>query len=118
MLYTSTNTIAGKKAAKMKQYSIEPNQGNDEVAPNKKDLDLFNREDITQRGFALNYEVKLRNPKAHEWMAKVSSEAVHNDVVLVNGKQEIEKICRKMLAEMMASMYSGKINFKYAGEIE
>ena len=60
MLYTSTNTIAGKKAAKMKQYSIEPNQGNDEVAPNKKDLDLFNREDITQFENAFKTRIDLQ----------------------------------------------------------
>jgi len=102
----------------MKQYSIELNHGNDEVAPDKQDVDLFKSGDMTAKGFALNYQVKLRRREADEWMARVSREAIHDDVVLVGGDEEADKMARAILAEMMMSMFGGKMDFRYEGELE
>ena len=118
MLYTCAVSKAETKTKAMKQYFVEHGHGNDEVVPDAHDLKLYKKGVVTAKGFALNYEVKLRSREAYEWMARVSAEAVHEDVVLIGGDEENDKICRTILAEMMASMFSGKMNFRYAGEIE
>lgn len=117
MLYTCSASTAKTKAKEMKQYSVELNHGNDEVAPDKQDIDLFKSGDITAKGFALNYQVKLRRREADEWMARVSKEAIHEDIVLVGGEEEAHKMARTILAEMMMSMFGGKMNFRYEGEL-
>ncbi len=102
----------------MKEYYIMDGHGNDAVSPDKSDLDLLRKGVMTAKGFALNYEVKLRSKEAYEWMARVSSEAAHDDVVLVSEEEKAEESCRIMLGEMMNSMFGGKMNFRYMGEIK
>jgi asparagine synthetase A len=101
----------------MKYYYIMSGQGNDVVAPDKHDLELFKSGVMTAKGFALNYEMKLRSQEAYEWMSRVSAEAIHQDIVLVGEEDGLEKSYRIMLAEMMASMLSGQMNFRYMGEL-
>jgi hypothetical protein len=88
------------------------------VVPDKSDIDLYNNGVITPKGFALNYGIKLRRSEAYEWMERVSAEASHGDVVLVGEEEGGEKSYRFMLAEMMASMFGGKMNFRYGGELK
>lgn len=118
MLYTCSTVCASEELAKMKRYYIVPGHGNDPVAPDEQDLDLCRKGVMTAKGFALNYEMKLRSGEAYEWMERVSGEAVHEDVVLVGQEEGIEKPCLIMLAEMMASMFGGKMNFRYLGELK
>jgi len=118
MLYSCSTTAARKKVAKMKYYYIVPGQGNDTVAPDKRDLELFRKGIITPKGFALNYEMKLRSQKAYEWMSRVSADANHQNIVLVGENEGNEKSYRIMLAEMMASMFGGQMNFRYLGELK
>lgn len=117
MLYTCSITAARKEVVKMKSYYIVSGHGNDVVAPDKHDLDLYKNGVMTAKGFALNYETKLRSREAYEWMSRVSAEATHEDVVLVGKEEGAEKSYRMMLAEMMASMFGGKMNFRYMGEL-
>jgi hypothetical protein len=117
MLYTCSTAAATKKG-KMKKYCVTPGHGNDAVAPDKCDVDLYRQGVLTARGFALNYELKLRSSQAYEWMARVAAEASREDVVLIGEEQAAEKTCRTILAEIMANMFSGKISFRYMGELE
>jgi hypothetical protein len=117
MLYSCSDSVA-KKKGKMKYYYIMPGHGNDAVAPDKSDIDLYNKGVITPKGFALNYGMKLRRREAYEWMERVSVEAAHGDIVLVGEDIGGEKSYRFMLAEMMASMFGGKMNFRYEGELK
>ena len=117
MLYTCSTSAAKKMSGKMKCYYIIHDHGNDVVVPDKRDLDLYRNGVMTAKGFALNYEMKLRGREAYEWMERVSSEAAHDDVVLVSKDEGAEKGCRIMLAEMMSSMFGGKMNFRYMGEL-
>jgi hypothetical protein len=110
--------VAREKVAKMKFYYIVPGQGNDEVAPDKHDLELFRNGVMTAKGFTLNYEMKLRSQEAYEWMSRVSAEAIHQDIVLVGEDEGTEKSYRILLAEMMTSMFSGQMNFRYKGELK
>jgi hypothetical protein len=118
MLYTCLISVARKMSGKMKCYYIMHGYGNEAVVPDKRDLDLYRKGVMTAKGFALNYEVKLRGREAYEWMARVSSEAAHDDVVLVSEEEGAEKSCRIKLAEMMSSMFGGKMNFRYMGELK
>jgi hypothetical protein len=119
MLYTClTLAAARKEAKKMKHYYILPSRGNDVVTPDRHDLDLYKNGIMTEKGFALNYEMKLRSREAYEWMARVSAEATHEDVVLVGEEERAGKSHVNMLAEMMASMFGGKMNFRYVGELK
>ncbi len=54
-------------------------------------LELYRNGVMTAKGFALNYEMKLRSQEAYEWMARVSAEATHEDVVLVGEDEELKK---------------------------
>ncbi len=117
MLYTSSLAHIQKVPTKMKQYFIISGHGNDDVAPDKRDTELYNKGKITAKGFALNYDVKLRSKAAQGWMERVSIEASHEDVVLVGEEDQAETSPRKMLAEMMYSMFGGRNNFRYAGEL-
>ena len=115
MLY-SCSVSAAKKKGNMKYYYVIHGHGNDAVVPDKSDIDLFKRGIITPKGFELNYGMKLRRNEAYDWMERVSAEAGHGDVVLV-GEGE-ERSYRFMLAEMMASMFGGKMKFRYKGELK
>jgi len=92
MLYTCSISKAKKLSKEMKQFFVDRNHGNDEVAPEKLHLDLYRRGEMTSKGFALNYEMRLRSSKAYEWMAKVSAQAIHEDVVLVGGKKKMTRL--------------------------
>ena len=100
----------------MKYYYIIHGHGNDAVAPNKSDIDLYNKGVITAKGFELNYGMKLRRNEAYDWMERVSTEAGHGDVVLVG--EGDENSYRFMLAKMMASMFGGNMKFRYKGELK
>ena len=102
----------------MKYYYIVSGQGNDAVAPDKRDLESYKNGVMTAKGFALNYEMKLRSQEAYQWMLRISGEAIHQDIVLVGEDEGAEKSYRIYLAEMMASMFSGQMNFRYAGELK
>ncbi len=117
MLFTTSESKTKNIAANMKKYLIIPNQGNDEVVPDKRDIELYKSGKITAKGFTLNYDVKLRTPEAYNWMSRVSAEASHHDIVLVGQDDQTENAPRKMLAEMMYSMFGGKNNFRYMGEL-
>ena len=117
MLYSCSTSVAKKKGS-MKYYYLIEGHGNDAVVPDKSDIDLYNSGVITEKGFELNYGIKLRRNEAYKWMERVSAEAGHGDVVLVGDKEEGEKISRTMLAEMMASMFGGKMKFRYGGELK
>lgn len=118
MLYSCSASVAKKKIEKMKCYYIIRGHGNDVVVPDKSDLDLYKNGVMTTKGFALNYEMKLRRREAYEWMAQVSAEANHGDVVLIGEEEGGEKSYRIILAEMMTSMFGGKVNFRYGGELK
>lgn len=117
MLYTCSASVA-KKKGKMKYHYVIHGHGNDVVVPDKSDIDLYNKGIITPKGFALNYGIKLRRSEAYEWMERVSAEASQGDVVLVGEEEGGEKSYRIMLAEMMASMFGGNMNFRYEGELK
>jgi hypothetical protein len=117
MLYTCSASVAKKKGDK-KYYYIIHGHGNDVVVPDKSDIDLYNRGIITKKGFELNYGIKLRRDEAYDWMERISEEAGHGDVVLVGDEKEGEKIYRTMLADMMTSMFGGKMKFRYKGELK
>lgn len=118
MIYTCSTSAGKKLVGKMTHYYIVHDHGNDEVVPDKHDLDLLKNGVMTAKGFALNYETKLRSPKAYEWMARVSAQASHEDIVLIGEDEGADKTYRTVLAEMMASMFGGNMNFRYAGELE
>ncbi len=117
VLYTSSLAQTQKAPIQKKQYFIIPNHGNDEVVPNKQDIELYNKGKITAKGFVLNYDMKLRSKEAYKWMERVSAEASHEDIVLVEEETRPEISTRKILAEMMYSMFGGRSNFRYAGEL-
>jgi len=102
----------------MKHYYIMHGYENDPVVPDKQDLSLYEKGVITDKGFAVNYEVKLRSQEAYDWMERVSREAIHEDVVLIGEEKGIGKNCRTMLAKMMTSMFGGKMNFRYIEELK
>jgi len=118
MIYTCSASAAKKKVGTMKHYYIVQGHGNDAVVPDKHDLELYKKGVMTAKGFALNYEMKLRSQAAYEWMEQVSIEASHEDVVLIGEEEGGERSYRTMLAEMMASMFGGNMKFRYAGEQE
>ncbi|MBN1245160.1 hypothetical protein JXA31_06165 [Candidatus Bathyarchaeota archaeon] len=117
MLY-SCSASAAKKERNMKYYYIIHGHGNDAVVPDKSDIDLYNNGVITKKGFELNYGIKLRRDEAYNWMERVSAEAGHEDVILVGGEEGGEKSYRMMLAEMMSSMFGGKMKFRYGGDLK
>ena len=102
----------------MKPYYLIKNRGNDAVAPDQIDLEQYGSGDLTWQGFKVNYLAKLMRPEAEEWMKRVSSEAVSKNVVLVSDEENVEKCYRKFLAEMMTSMFSGRMNLRYMGELK
>ena len=119
MLYTCLTSAAARKEVKeLKHYYVVPGRENDVVTPDGHDLDLYENGIMTEKGFELNYETKLRSREAYEWMARVSAEATHEDVVLVGEEEWAGKSHVTMLAEMMVSMFGGRMNFRYVGELK
>lgn len=118
MLYTASKVNAEGISNRMKRYYIMFGHGNDEVSPDPFDLDLYKAGELTWQGLLLNYQVKLRKSKANIWMQKVSSEAVHEDIILVDSEEDPEHSLRVILAQMMASMFSGQMGFRYNGELK
>jgi len=117
MLYTTSVSAFKRIKRKVKVYYIVKDHGNDVVMPDRVDLDHYRSRVLTWEGFKVNYLAKLMRPEADEWMRRVSEEAVSNDVVLVDEEKDTEHSCRKFLAEMMVSMFSGRLKFHYMGEL-
>ena len=93
------------------------NHGNDEVVPDELDIDYYKNEIITWEGFKLNYSEKLMRVEAMEWMQRVSNEVVTEEVVLVDEEKDAEYSYRKLLAERIKNMFTGRLNLKYMGEL-
>ena len=117
MLYTVKVSDLKKIKRKMKVYYIMPNYGNDEVIPDKSDIDYYKNGIITWEGFKLNYSQILMRAEAMEWMQRVSLEAVSEDVVLVDEENDAEFSYRKLLADRMKNMFIGRLNLRYMGEL-
>ena len=117
MLYTSSLSVFEKSKRKLKPYYVMKNRGNDVVTPDQLDLEQYRNGMLTWQGFKVNFLAKLMRPEAEEWMKRVSGEAVSEDVVLVSEEEDVEHCYRIMLAEMMISMFSGRMNVRYMGEL-
>lgn len=101
----------------MKTYHLLPNHGNDEVLPDKSDIENYRKGIITWEGFKLNYSQVLMRAEAMEWMQRVSFEAVSEDVALVDDENDAEHSYRQLLADRMKNMFIGRMNLKYVGEL-
>jgi len=117
MLYTAKTTDLKRMKKDMKIYYIIPNHGNEEVVPDQVDIDNYKRGLLTWAGLKLNYLAKIYKPEASEWMKNISVEAVSEDIVLVDEEKDENYSYRKILAELIKNMYTGRFNFKYLGEI-
>jgi hypothetical protein len=117
MLYTSSLSVLKKSKRKLKPYYVMENRGNDVVLPDKSDLEQYRNGVLTWQGFRVNYLAKLMRAEAEEWMRRVSGEAVSEDVVLVS-EEDGEQCYRIQLAEMMNSMFSGRMKVRYMGELK
>ena len=117
MLYTESVSVLKRIKRKVKVYYIVKDQGNDDVVPDQVDLDQYRSQVLTWEGLKVNYLAKLMRPEADEWMRRVSEEAVSDDVALVDEEKDVEHSCRKFLAEMMVSMFSGRLKLRYVGEL-
>ena len=117
MLYTANILNLPKIKRKIKVYYLIPNSGNDEVLPDKCDIDHYKNGSISWKGFELNYSQILMRAEAMEWMQRVSLEAVSEDVVLVDEENNVEYSYRKLVADRMKNMFIGRLNLKYIGEL-
>jgi hypothetical protein len=117
VLYTASTSALRKGKTKMKTYYLLKGHGNDVVVPDQKDLDRYKAKVLTWKGVKVNYLTKLMRPEAEEWMKRVSEEATTGDVVLVDEENNAEQAFRKILAEMIISMFSGSLKLHYAGEL-
>ena len=117
MLYTTGVSALSRIKMKVKVYYVVKDHGNDVVVPDQVDLDQYRSRALTWEGFEVNYLAKLMRSEADEWMRRVSEEAVSDDVVLVDEEKDAEHSCRKFLAEMMVSMFSGRLKLCYMGEL-
>ena len=117
MLYTAKVSDLKKIKRKMKVYYLTSNHGNDEVIPDESDIGHYKNGIITWAGFKLNYSQILMRAEAMEWMQRVSLEAVSEDVVLVDEEDDAEYSYRKLLADRMKSMFTGRLDLKYEGEL-
>jgi len=117
MLYTANVSAIKRIKRKVKVYYILRNHGNDVVVPDQLDLDHYKSQALTWEGFRVNYLARLMRPEADEWMRRVSEEAVPNDVVLADEEADAKYSYRKLLAEMMVNMFSGRLKLLYAGEL-
>jgi len=118
VLYTACVSVLKKTRAKMKIYYLIKNHGNDTVIPDQLNLDQYRNGVVTWEGFKVTYLTKLMRPEADEWMRRVSTEAVSQDIVLVSDEEDVEHCYRILLAEMMMNMFSGQMNLRYMGELK
>jgi hypothetical protein len=118
MLWICSLSSLKKRKDKLKPYYLIKNRGNDVVVPDQFDLEQYRNGDLTWQGFRVNYLAKLMRPEAEEWMKRVSSEAVSKDVVLVSDEESAKNCYRTFLAEMMNSMFSGRMKLRYMGELK
>lgn len=118
MLYTSGLSILKEIKRKLTPYYVMKNRRNDVVVPDQLDLEHYRNGVLTWQGFKVNYLAKLMRPEAEEWMRRVSTEAVSHDVVLVSDEKDYEHSYRRLLAEMIMSMFSGEKSLRYAGELK
>jgi hypothetical protein len=117
LLWTCSFSSLKKSNGKLKSYFVIKNRGNDVVVPDKLDLEQYRNGGLTWQGFRVNYLAKLMRPEAEEWMKRVSSESVSEDVVLVSDEENAENCYRIMLVEMMVNMFSGHMKVCYGGEL-
>jgi hypothetical protein len=117
MLYTCSLSSLKKGTDRIKPYYLMENHSNDAVVPDPIDLKQYRNGVLTWQGFKVNYLAKLMRPEAEEWMKNVSFEAVSNDVVLVSDEENVENYYRTFLAEMINSMFSGRMKLHYKGEL-
>jgi hypothetical protein len=117
VLYTASITAINKVGTKMKMYQLKENQGNDAVAPDHGDVLRCEAKILTWKGVKSNYLTKLMREEAIEWMRHVSEEAASQDIVLVDEEANVEESFRRLLAEIMVSMFSSTLRFGYAGEL-
>jgi hypothetical protein len=115
VLYTACASV---KIERMKIYYLTRNRGNDAVVPDKLDLDQYLSGMLTWEGLRVSYLAKLMTSEAEEWMRRVSTEAVSHDIVLVSDEKDYEHSYRRLLAEMIMSMFSGEKSLRYAGELK
>jgi hypothetical protein len=115
MLYTAGASV---RVDRMKVYCLVRDRGNDAVVPDQLEMDQYRRGMLTWDGLRVSYLAKLMTSEAEEWMRRVSSEAVSHDVVLVSDEGDYERSCRRLLAEMIMSMFSGEKSLRYAGELK
>ena len=115
MLYTACVSV---KIERMKVYHLMRNRGNDVVVPDELDVDQYRGGMLTWDGLRVSYLAKLMSSEAEEWMRRVSTEAVSHDVVLVSDEKDFQHSYRKLLAEMIMSMFSGEKSLRYVGELE
>jgi len=106
-----------KKKDNLKVYYVIKNRGNDVVVPDQLDIEQYRSGVLTWQGFRVNYLAKLMRPEAEEWMKRVVSEAVSEDVVLVSDEENSEKCYRILLAEMIVNIFSGCTKVRYKGEL-
>lgn len=117
MLYTSSLSFVEKTSKKkMKPCFIMENRGNDVVVPDRLDLDQCRRGAMTWEGFRANYLTKLMTPEAEEWMRRIASESVNEDVVLIS-EEDARNCYRVLLAERIMNMFSGQMRLRYVGEM-
>ena len=118
LLWTGSLFSLKKGERKLKPYYVMKNRGNDVVVPDQLDLEQYRNGVLTWQGFRVNYLAKLMRPEAEEWMKRVSSEAVSEDVVLVSDEEDVENCYRILLVEMMINMFSGHMKLRYMGELK
>jgi hypothetical protein len=118
MLWTCSLSSFRERKDNLKSYYVIENRGNDVVVPDQFDLEQYSDGNLTWQGFRVNYLAKLMRPEAEEWMKRVCSEAVSEDVMLISDEENVEKCYRIFLAEMMISMFSGHTKLRYMGELK
>jgi hypothetical protein len=117
LLYTASYSEISKSKKRMKLYQLKEKQENDVIIPDSKDLLRYKTKTLTWKGIEINYLAKLMRKEAEEWMRRVSEEAATLDVVLIDDEANVEYSFRRLLAEMMTSMFSSNLKFRYAGEL-
>ena len=117
MLYTANYSAVNHKG-NLKVYYLKEGFGNDAVSPDQKDLAKYYSNAITWKGMKMNYMAKLMRKDADDWMKKVAEEVLVKDVVIIDDEKDVENSFRKILAELMASMFGSSFRFKFAGELD
>ncbi|MCW4003676.1 MAG: hypothetical protein NWE95_07180 [Candidatus Bathyarchaeota archaeon] len=118
MLYTAKVSFFDENKGKMKPYYVIANHGNDVVVPDQSDLEQWRNGNLTWEGLKVSYLAKLMTQNAGEWMERVSTQAVSEDIVLVSDEEGQKHLYRVLLAEIMINMFGGHLNLRYAGELK